>query len=38
MDIELTKEDETFRNEVRRFIAENLTKSLAEMVTVGAAE
>ena len=36
MDIELAKEDEAFRAEVRQFIAENLTKELAGKVTVGA--
>ncbi len=37
MDIALTKDDEAFRREVRQFIREKLPKSLAEMVTVGAA-
>nr|RAV92411.1 acyl-CoA dehydrogenase [Aerococcus mictus] len=36
MDIELTKEDEAFRAEVRRFISEKLPKELAEKDTVGA--
>tara|TARA_R110002124_G_scaffold153244_1_gene320248 strand:- start:41752 stop:42951 length:1200 start_codon:yes stop_codon:yes gene_type:complete len=37
MDIELTKEDEAFRAEVRQFIAQKLPKELAERDTVGAA-
>ena len=36
MDIELTKEDEAFRAEVRRFISEKLPRELAERDTVGA--
>ena len=36
MDIKLTKEDEAFRAEVRRFISEKLSMELAEKDTVGA--
>ena len=36
MDIELTKEDEAFRIEVRQFINDNLPKSLSEMDMIGA--
>ncbi|MDO9125716.1 MAG: acyl-CoA dehydrogenase family protein, partial [Parvibaculum sp.] len=36
MDIELTKEDDAFRAEVRRFISEKLPRELAERETVGA--
>jgi alkylation response protein AidB-like acyl-CoA dehydrogenase len=37
MQVELSLEDETFKQEVRAFLAKNLTRDLSERITVGAA-
>ena len=37
MQVELSLEDQTFKQEVRAFLAKNLTRDLSERITVGAA-